>query len=1405
MKLSEEMDMDNGSIPADAMKIKSPSHLTSDNSLKPHLPTQNGIKHPAENVSNGNTSLDNSPEATLDENAIGFEVESYSDFNTSLSHGSFSQIKGDSGSVELNGNNHSSNDGDNRENSNKIFSDESCTESTHNSSHLSEEFQLRLSDDDSNQLAEAVSSSTPFQSVADVTKDEDGTILAGSKSIESTSLARDLLVKNVSLDLKPNKDNEVDVHLFKCTGEESLETPCKDSQGEPKVQDNSEVKKVNTPNCTGHDVANEEGSHSTDVESQTTDVLKGSDDSMPSSSQPENCTKKLLSLEDTLEAELEAELQAEIAAEMENKDKIEANQKNDSVHGMCTTIPSERDSDEKDLSSTTTQPCSLVISVIKTEKEDEDKGEYLSIKEEVLLKSEEMFLDCDDLPIKKEIKIEPLALKSEESHVKSEPIAPKCEPLKSEDCPVKTEGNLDGSRTQTLKSEFQPVATISSVMSVKSDDSLPPCGDTSNKSEAPVAASSQDSSEVRGLDAMSREQAESEANKEDATSSQDSSEVRGLDAVSREQAESEANKEDGTSSQDSSEVRRLDAVSREQAESGANKEDVGEAQEEPNKIVENNISSQQQETPQSLNFPDEESRSHESDQNVSNEEEEIQSKNLDAYSASLSEPNSPFSDESDCPVSDIHVESDDVSVNGDGLLNENDSDTMCDNDTMMTDEVESSEKMDTDRAKTPAVENVSSSNLNDMNLSESSNFCDSTVLDTSCTGDIVSQDRSNSANENNATKGFRKRFLSHSEDDSCDTFRNKKSNGLLESEEKSENRKSFNETSHKRPAEHAPDIDSKKQCFSRKDLAKQPEDETEKEQSQTEMSNENCPTQTKENLEDSTFEPLEESDKSLDLAGPTDLPFLRKMHKRQFSKMSRSDLEELILQKMCEAITERSLVGELRIRCQALEIRQEKENEKFNKLKKQMTELSIVMRKYMDNQRLHKPTPPIRVTRSVGLQVCPAVKLCSPSCFSSIRTRGCQQAGQAINQNWPPKQSVTPSKPDSSLPDTPSQVQQAKQVTPNKGSPRPATNIVSSTVPPALVPTGSSNSTVLLMPGRAVMTPPRVQVPPLQQISTIRPRFSIPTSIAATPPPPVIPTQQISPVRHSSPQSTTQQKAAGSTDVEVIDIENEDHSKRSAGLQISPQQHQHQQKQAANAAAQSLAGNSGMTVRLISPTQATIPTGYSNFLVPAQGNMPQKMIIASPPPGNGIRGNFKFVMKSSQGNVIIPIQSNGAAVSSSVVQIPASAAVQQIFTNAGAGKRTNTIAPARPNSLVHPAPLPVGPPLQAQNPAWKQIPPRPNLKIQHQNNGIVLSWNMALGSQYADIESYQLFAYQEGAAPPNPGLWKKVGDVKALPLPMACTLTQFVEGHRYHFTVRAVDKHGRVGPFSQQGSIRLGN
>ncbi|XP_047741265.1 activating transcription factor 7-interacting protein 2 [Hyalella azteca] len=120
----------------------------------------------------------------------------------------------------------------------------------------------------------------------------------------------------------------------------------------------------------------------------------------------------------------------------------------------------------------------------------------------------------------------------------------------------------------------------------------------------------------------------------------------------------------------------------------------------------------------------------------------------------------------------------------------------------------------------------------------------------------------------------------------------------------------------------------------------------------------------------------------------------------------------------------------------------------------------------------------------------------------------------------------------------------------------------------------------------------------------------------------------------------------------------------------------------------------------------------------------------------------------------------------------------------------------------HPAQLPRTAPQQVVGGA-KQLPPQPTLKLSHKENSIVLSWTMAKSTEHESIASYQLFAYQESNQPPSPNLWKKVGSVKALELPMACTLTQFMPGHRYHFAVRAVDAKNRLGPFSDPRSIRL--
>ncbi|XP_026327936.1 activating transcription factor 7-interacting protein 2 isoform X2 [Hyposmocoma kahamanoa] len=129
-----------------------------------------------------------------------------------------------------------------------------------------------------------------------------------------------------------------------------------------------------------------------------------------------------------------------------------------------------------------------------------------------------------------------------------------------------------------------------------------------------------------------------------------------------------------------------------------------------------------------------------------------------------------------------------------------------------------------------------------------------------------------------------------------------------------------------------------------------------------------------------------------------------------------------------------------------------------------------------------------------------------------------------------------------------------------------------------------------------------------------------------------------------------------------------------------------------------------------------------------------------------------------------------------------------------------------PNSNRHPAPLPDAM-KQYQPPNWKALPPAPDLKLSKVENGIVISWKIDgyQDDSYEEIASYQLYAYQETSTPPNTALWKKIGDVKALPLPMACTLTQFMAGYKYYFAVRAVDIRSRVGPFSLPGSILLLN
>ncbi|KAK1341358.1 hypothetical protein QTO34_017764 [Cnephaeus nilssonii] len=125
--------------------------------------------------------------------------------------------------------------------------------------------------------------------------------------------------------------------------------------------------------------------------------------------------------------------------------------------------------------------------------------------------------------------------------------------------------------------------------------------------------------------------------------------------------------------------------------------------------------------------------------------------------------------------------------------------------------------------------------------------------------------------------------------------------------------------------------------------------------------------------------------------------------------------------------------------------------------------------------------------------------------------------------------------------------------------------------------------------------------------------------------------------------------------------------------------------------------------------------------------------------------------------------------------------------------------PPRP---VHPAPLPEAPqpPRLPPEAASTSLPQKPHLKLARvqSQNGIVLSWSvLEVDRTCATVDSYHLYAYHEEPSATVPSQWKKIGEVKALPLPMACTLTQFVSGSKYYFAVRAKDIYGRFGPFSR--------
>ncbi|KAI4494539.1 hypothetical protein M0802_008860 [Mischocyttarus mexicanus] len=520
--------------------------------------------------------------------------------------------------------------------------------------------------------------------------------------------------------------------------------------------------------------------------------------------------------------------------------------------------------------------------------------------------------------------------------------------------------------------------------------------------------------------------------------------------------------------------------------------------------------------------------------------------------------------------------------------------------------------------------------------------------------------------------------------------------------------------------------------------------------------------------------------------------FFRRNVKEKLPKLKQEELEELLIQKIVEAITMRGEIGRLREQAKISEKNQEATRTRCQQLAKQIKDFEMVLNRNAADRRANndKPTIPIKINRSVGLQV------------NFITDHGIQSLRQ-LQQNPPIKCVNIPPPTLTPIVNETTSSNQRKGI--KVRSPRkieipivtqPVTITHPTVQPPPLISTVTPAALVMSKPvdsqhaiNLQSTTNNIQQLIPIQQQSLSQQTVIINGKV----------TQQQ--IRQSTTTTTTTTTNISKTNTnDLIDLTDEEEKnkttisiqntiKSSDGLiNIKPKTSNNFPR-----VIQTIPANVAITqpnIRVVHTTNHPTPTALVNNM-----NAPRLAYVMQ---GGVVPGRQLLI--TSNANQIRPVVSSDNRQPFTTVAYKTG-----ISTNANGTVRVITTPAAPPNiqPKKHPAPLP-DTPLYNINPLLKLPPPAPSLKISKVANGIVLSWNMTLSDKYADIVSYQLYAYQEVAGvPPSTNLWKKVGDVRALPLPMACTLTQFSEGNNYYFAVRAVDSHSRKGQYSTPGNISL--
>ncbi|XP_044747340.1 activating transcription factor 7-interacting protein 1 [Coccinella septempunctata] len=519
--------------------------------------------------------------------------------------------------------------------------------------------------------------------------------------------------------------------------------------------------------------------------------------------------------------------------------------------------------------------------------------------------------------------------------------------------------------------------------------------------------------------------------------------------------------------------------------------------------------------------------------------------------------------------------------------------------------------------------------------------------------------------------------------------------------------------------------------------------ETDKEKDNVEITNsedsETCEQKTeklgKRNISNSDIEPSSKrirlvdtllDDVEMDSWDITELQslisFSKFMTKSHLKKLTRADLEEFCIQKLCEAILHKSELGEtnhqLKIQEQTIETLRRDQTV----LTKQIKDLEIVNKKLMNEILASngiKPVLPVKITRSVGLQV---------------RLPTANDPNLAKRRSLPTPHKITATQTQASTPKT--------RNVPN--------NIPNRTI---MQPSPQKQPTTLLT--QALQNRTRTPVKTVQ-VHNNNNNAAQRTNVTPKPIPP--------------PEKRP--RTSGS----FIDLTDEDDKK-----------------------------SNNKNVKSIVPQGVrinSVPKSTASSVLPSvvSTTTPQLMYVVQP---NSQLKQGVLTTSAGQKALLVNFQPTNGVIntlnSSSVSVIPKVTGTIPIKPKPSAH---NSLLKANknstPSSNKHPAPLPNPPAVQGPNDKnLKAIPPKPVLSIRKTATGIILQWRMPydLGN-YEAIASYQLYAYQETSAVPSTDMWRKVGDVKAMALPMACTLTQFADKNKYYFAVRPVDIHKRIGKFS---------